>query len=231
MILIIIATFLLVSFSFIVSADYGEVKRGNCVEIRDVLNTTALNLSIYYPNFSVAVDGVNMSKDDQRFNYSFCDTNYLGVYRFDYFDPVGNVYDNSFEVTQLGYRQTTAEALGSSIMLIGFLFLTFLFLYVGFKLTETENLWIFGVLLMGVSIFFVVYDLYLGMIYSMNFIGTDKLSGMPEKLFYIFLIAVVAGLLVSAIVLIRHLPKVIDWLKRSMGLKKDEDDWDNNQFD
>jgi len=99
-ILILIMGMFLIS---ITSASLGTFSQGECVNIKTILNTTSVNIStISYPNSTIAISNQAMTKNAQTFNYSFCDTNTLGTYVYDYFDTEGNTYVNEFEITPSG---------------------------------------------------------------------------------------------------------------------------------
>jgi hypothetical protein len=128
-------SFLLLSL-YSVDASLGVYKAGNCVELKTILNTTAVNIStINYPNSTVAVSNQAMTKIASTFNYTFCNTNDLGIYVYDYFDTVtGNVYVNDFEISATGKDMTSAKATSYVIIFI-VAFLVFLgFLAIGIYL-------------------------------------------------------------------------------------------------
>lgn len=122
---IVMAFTLLLSLS-LCSASLGTYKSGECVQIKTILNTTSVNIStINYPNSSVAVSNKAMTKNAYTFNYTFCSTNDLGVYVYDYFDTIsGNVYVNDFEITRSGEASSSAKA----TFYFGFVFILVIFL-------------------------------------------------------------------------------------------------------
>lgn len=112
-----IAFFLIVPLCL---ASLGTFKQGECVNIKTILNSTEVNIStISYPNSTIIVSNEPMTKNGYSFNYSFCDTNTLGVYIYDYFDDGGNVYVNNFEITRNG----SPAASGSVIVLFAIIFI------------------------------------------------------------------------------------------------------------
>lgn len=83
-----------------VDARLGNFPKGECVDIKTILNVTTVNIStISYPNTSIAVSNQIMEKNGQTFNYTFCDTDETGTYIYDYFDGGGNVFVNDFIIT------------------------------------------------------------------------------------------------------------------------------------
>ena len=73
------------------------------------LNATAVNVSIYFPNSSLAVDNQPMTQlRGDIWNYSFSNTNTQGKYIYDYCNEVGdNCKENVFTVTPSGIIQNS----------------------------------------------------------------------------------------------------------------------------
>ena len=162
------------------------------------------------------------------YNYTFCNTSTLGKYFIiTYYNEDVDLYSdtNFFEITQTGYKQSEAEGIGSAIFLILMLFLTFLFLFIGFKLSDTEYLWVMGIFFLVISIFFIIYDVWLGAVYHLNYIGANNASAIPNIIFYLVLLSLGGGLLISGILLFKKLPKVMEFFKRAI-IARDEDGWD-----
>jgi len=217
-----------------VSASLGSFEQGDCVNIKTILNSTYVNISsLSFPNSTIALTNQQMTKSGYSFNYSFCNTSTLGIYIYDYFDDQGNVYVNDFEITQTGYKQTTSEAIGSAVFLFLILALTVLFGFLGFKFVESDTLWVLGIFFIVLSLFFVVYDVWLGYEYHLNYIGSANNSALPQTIFFIFLTVLVAGLMVSLVLLITKWQKLVRWIKQALKEEKDEDDdnWDHGNFD
>lgn len=111
-VLMIIVLFIVLFSVISVDARLGNFRRRACVDIKTILNTSAVNLStLNYPNTSVAVFNQTMGKSGQTFNYTFCDTETLGVYGYDYMDQEGNVFVNDFIITPDGNQVGTAESM------------------------------------------------------------------------------------------------------------------------
>jgi hypothetical protein len=123
--LAIITTLLLIGF---VSADLGTYEQDSCVNIKTILNSTWVNISsLSYPNSSIALTQKSMSKNGVTFNYSFCNTNELGVYIYDYYDNTGEVYVNTFTITREGVENENGVYV--TIWLAGFVLLYLGFIY------------------------------------------------------------------------------------------------------
>jgi len=108
-----------------VDARLGEFPARDCVDIKTILNTTAVNISsISFPNSSTAVTNQVMEQNGATFNFTFCDTTTIGVYNYDYNDAEGQVFVNDFLITPNGDTLDT----GGSILYIILLILNLIFL-------------------------------------------------------------------------------------------------------
>jgi len=214
----------------------GTFKQNEDVEL--LQSGTGLNYcnitSVKYPDSSEALGHVQMTKDGTEYNYTFTQTSNIGTYLVNGFCSNGSdsiVWAYDFEVTPTGVLQTTSQGIGSAIYLILMLFLTGLFLYGGFKFSESEYLWVLGIFSIFLCFIFVVYDVWLAYEYQKNWTGM-ALSGMPETLFYMFLILLVSGFLVSLALLFTKWKKLYKYIKKEIKDKKEEqemdemDDWE-----
>lgn len=122
-------TFVLLIFLIsLASADLGTYQVDNCVELRATLNTTAgVNVSVYYPNSSIALQNQNMTNlYGQVYSHSYCLTSNQGEYYFVYCDVNGeNCLEDNFTITGTGNELT----LPRTIMTLG-LFSLMIFLFV-----------------------------------------------------------------------------------------------------
>lgn len=101
------------------SATLPPVKQNDCVQLKTILNTAWVNISsITYPNETTLFLNEAMTKNALTFNYSFCETDLLGVYTYDYFDAEEKVYVNDFLVTPSGKVSSVAEAILYFVLII-----------------------------------------------------------------------------------------------------------------
>lgn len=231
LILVMIIGLFLISFC---SASLGTFKQGDCVDIKTILNTSAVTISsLNYPNSSTALGITEMEKNGLTFNYTFCNTSTLGNYNYDYNDSEGNVYVNDFLVTANGQIQSTSQGLGSLAFLGLMLVLMFVFGFGGFKLAKSDNLWILGIFFMFLSVLLLVYNTWLGYEYHRTLTGLAD-SSIPEIIFYIFLFILVLGLLTSLVLLFLHWKKVFKYIKKEIKRQPKEDrdveDWNFKEF-
>lgn len=124
---------LLTSFA---SAFLGTYERGSTISVRGNLNATSVNVTIYFPNTTIAIDNQPMTQlKEEIWNYTFNATDDLGEYIYDYCDQNGrNCLTNNFDVTITGTVLDTADSINYLILIIGVLFFFILCLYWGITL-------------------------------------------------------------------------------------------------
>jgi len=197
-------------------------------------NASSCNISsIQFPGGAASLVNFKMAKSDTNFNYTIDDGN---------FSSLGDIYfgitctDNVTneagsicrEITPNGVVQSTAQGIGSAMFLGLMLVLTFLFGWIGFKLVESDKLWVLGIFFLFLSILFIVYDVWLGYEYHRNFTGATD-SGMPEIIFYTFMFLLIGGLLVSLALLFLRWKKIVKYIKRELAdkdYKQEQDEVD-----
>lgn len=191
--------------------------------------------TLFYPNGSAMVTSAAGVNVNGLCTYS-TSSNILGTHG-------GNMYftngaDNgranfNFQVTMDGRIQSISQGIGSLAYLLIMIGLTFVFGYIGFRLSDSEYLWVLGLLFLVFSIFFVVYDLWLAYEYRINLTGLGE-AGMAEIFFFILLIILLAGLTVAIVVVFKNWKKVKDKIKQAITEDDDKDDddgWDHNNFE
>ena len=229
--------------SFISAESIGTFKQNQNVTLPQLCSTcTYINItSITYPNGSLIISNIAMTKDGSYFTYNLTNdyTTTLGTYGV---NGIGNDVDCSasgcvwaytFEITPNGLSQSTSQGIGSAIFLVLMIILMFVFGFLGFKLFKTENLWILGIFFMFLSGMFLVYNTWLGYEYHRLFTGLTD-SSIPETIFYIFLLVLVLGSLTTVALLILNWKKVFRYIKQEIKRKesddKDTEDWDMDSW-
>jgi len=230
MILLILALFLMP----LVSAYLPHQIDTNLDLIVQSNNGTSCNItSIQYPSGSASLVTLNMTRVGTSFNYTLDEGNFssLGNICFNIVcndgiqDETGSICR---EITPNGVVQSTAQGIGSAMFLGLMLTLTFLFGWIGFKLADSDKLWVLGIFFLFLALLFIVYDVWLGYEYHRNFTGITD-SSMPEIIFYIFMFLLVAGLVVSLLLLFTHWKEFAKYIKREI---KDKDyNLKNDEFD
>lgn len=234
--LLIAGIFLLLFINLVSSYAWEPIEPSQCINLASICpfdgcNQTNLT-SITYPNSSVAISNVEATHVGNQWNYSFCDTSTEGTYHVSGFSTNGSrteYISSTFKVSALALDQTTSQALGSVAFLFLMIVLMVVFGFVGYNLLKHETLWVLGIFLVFMSILMLIYNTYLGYEYHRLFTGLPD-SSVPEIIFYIFLMILVLGLLVSVVLLILNWKKVFKYIKREMrkkdGHDRDVEDWD-----
>jgi len=127
--IVLIASIFLIS---LISADLGTFKQGECVELRTILNSTSVSLSsISYPNGTVIYPNTAMTANGKTFNYTFCGTDKLGEYIYDYYDvDNAEAYVNSFQISPDGKNYSIQIAVIQIIMILFFICVGIGFYYI-----------------------------------------------------------------------------------------------------
>lgn len=144
---------------------------------------------------------------------------------------LGGFASVGFDVTLSGGEQSTAQGVAALGYLVLMIFLTLFFGFVGFRLADSENLWILGMFFIFLALVLVTYDTWLGVLYYENFMGTGITSSVPQTIFYIYLGLLVLGLIVSAILLFKKIPQIIEWFKVKVLGEGNEDGWDGGKLE
>lgn len=123
-ILIIYSLIIVCLISFPVTANLGTFQQFDCIQMRTISNSSAVNLSsVTKPSGETTFFDSAMSKNGKTFNYTYCSTNELGKYVYDYYDNEGNIYVNDFEVTPSGFENTLGFYFLILILSIGIILL------------------------------------------------------------------------------------------------------------
>jgi len=115
------------------STTLGTYMKGECVElIQTCSSCSAVEiLAISYPNSSIADSSITMEKTGSRYNYTFCDTEALGVYIVSGegdVDGTDTIFVYDFEVTYSGQK----VSLSNSMIIFALLGLAAIFLTISF---------------------------------------------------------------------------------------------------
>jgi hypothetical protein len=143
----------------------GTIKYGECIELVQTCgNCSYVNISsIQYPNKSIEHIDKAMTQIGTTYNYSFCNTEYLGQYIINTEgDGISSPYD--FEVTPTGFAISSGQSLSSLGLIISILIIATLFMFTGYKFSESDRTFAYGLFFMAVSFLLVVYSLHLGYI-------------------------------------------------------------------
>jgi len=201
-------------------------------------NASSCNItSIQYYDGSSWLGDLKMTKTNTAFNYTINSGNFsnfgdicFGITCTD--NSTNEVGSICRSVTNNGVVQSTAQGTASLGFLVLMLALTGLFGWMGFKFSESDKLWVLGILFLFFALLFVVYDVWLGYEYHRNYTGSTS-SGMPEIIFYIFMFVLVAGLVISGTLLFTRWESIYKSFKREIRAAKQQKEQDemDREFD
>jgi len=186
------------------------------------------NFTLSYPNGTTVLNETAISLGNGLFYYNVHLP--IGNYKSDEFCSDGTYsYSNTeyYEFSAIGFTQSTSQSIGSAIFLFLMLALTFIFGWIGFKLSESKTLWLMGIFFLFLSMLFIVYDVWLGYEYHRSFTGLSS-SAMPETIFYIFLFLLGSGLLASLGLLFTRWKELARYIKNEITKKKEDEEFDKD---
>lgn len=133
----------LITLITFVSADLGTYKQDEMISVRANLNATSVNVTIYYPNSSIAIENQAMGNlRGNIWNYTFSNTNTIGIHTYDYCNQDGdNCKENTFTITKTGFIFESSESTLIFALLFVLLILTFSFFYLA-SINLTEAPWL-----------------------------------------------------------------------------------------
>ena len=104
----------------------GVFKIGNDINLIQTCDNCTFNniTSVLYPNSSVAISNVQMTKDGTFYNYTFSDTNTIGTYIVNGFgdlDGIDTVWNYDFEITSFGTKISNSGIIYAVLLIIIFL--------------------------------------------------------------------------------------------------------------
>lgn len=194
------------------------------------------NITIFYPNSSILIDNQNMTYTLNYFYYPLNSnqTLVLGKYTASGTFTDGSIiapFTFDFYITQTGNIQSTSQGMNSIAYLFLMIALTFIFGFMAFKFAESDTLWVLGIFLFVLALLMVVYDVWLGFEYRINYVGADNNGSIPQTLFIILMVILGAGFISALIFTIIKWDKLVRFFKSAIKEEKDDDGWDNNNFD
>jgi len=188
----------------------GTFQQSSCVNLPQTCDdcTYVKISSILYPNSSLALGEVTMTKTGTFYNYSFCDTNVTGTYFVNgYGDESGidKTWKYGFEITPSGMIQSNSQGLISIAIMISIIFSVFFFGALAFKLMDYEKIYPIAMFFLVLSIIIAMFGMYLGFTYSRDYLYSAS-SEPYGKLFVGVLISltgvafiIMLGLIIAAV--------------------------------
>ncbi len=203
------------------SAFLGTYEQGMDVSVRGNLNASSVNVSIYFPNSTIAVDNQAMTQlKEEIWNYSFSSTDTLGEYIYDYCDQDGrNCRENNFEVTPSG-SDAPSEGEGMTFLgsLIAMILVAGIFLFLSISLKEHDGARFAFTSLTVITAMIVV--LYSAVALSETFFGFDRIVSSYSTFLWVFLFII---LIIFIFILVMVIVKALDSMRIKRGLKEEHE--------
>lgn len=201
---LILTLFISIFLLGIVSSDLGTFKQNDCVSLYQYCDDcTYVNLTkVQYPNGTISTINEAMTKDDVDYNYTFCDTDDLGDYYYTVKGDKGGEVTTErleFEITSTGKNFNTGQSLSSFGILFGSLVVSFLFLYLGFKISVNPKMVPISFIFIVISIILIIYSLFLGWTIGSDIIEHEAFTSTAETIFVAVLWLMVAVAIISFI--------------------------------
>lgn len=216
-------------FLFLISfASAKTYKQETNIDLKISTNESGCVITIDYPNSTAMISEQFMTDGIGYSNYTIDSSLTSSLGEYFYYSNCSEI-ENSFMITSTGNSQTTAQGLGSLAYLVLMICLTAILIFGGFKLIETENLWVLAIFFFFLSVIFLVYDSWLAYSYQIKFVGADAAVGVPEKLFFGFFALFIIGLIVAVILLFKKIPQIIKAIRKMKAEK--EDDWNEGGYE
>jgi len=154
------------------------------------------NITISYPNGTTYINNQEATPLKQgAFNYT---TNFsvTGTYKVQSFCYDGTYsYSNTeyIEITPSGIIATTAQSGLSIGLLIGIIFIMFFFGILAFKLMDYEKIYPIAIFFLLISIIIAVYGLYLGVVFSRDYLFAS--TAAPQSRLFIGILYGLVGVM------------------------------------
>lgn len=185
--------------SLVGASTLGTIKQEDCIDLyQSCSDCTYVNLTtIKYPNATIDMINVAMTKSNTDYNYTFCLTNTTGEYFYTTKGDKGGVVSLeviSFEVTPTGFVPNIARGIiGIGLLLLLVLF--FLFSLIGlFKIEDYKSkfalYWACHILIVGIT--FIAWNMAIE-----NLMNENAIAGIFKVLFYLSIFAVLPMVILS----------------------------------
>lgn len=168
----------------------NQFKKGECVNLVQTCNNcTYVNVTkVLYPNSTIAVSSLAMTKEGTFYSVQFCNTNETGTYIYNTLgDPDGILVTQpvSFEVTTTG----TASTIQNSIFYFGLVLIMIFFIGLAiFTFARFDNL-LNRIGMLGVIYLLIIAISFIGWQMSTDFLSSY--SFITSMMYYIFFILMI----------------------------------------
>lgn len=167
---------------------FGTFRINTDIELKQIGAgfTNCYIISILYPNSTPSLSiETEMIKTGNEYSYSYNKTSELGQYIVNGYCSDGiedTVWNYDFKITPSGVIPTTAQGSLSIGILGSIILLMFFFGWLSFKFMESEKGFPIGIFFFLISIIASIYGLYLGVIYSRDYLYSS-VANVQSKIF------------------------------------------------
>lgn len=191
-ILSIITLLVLINGLFFIGADLtfvpeevGDIKV-SCMDTDSSFcsSTSTCNLTVFYPNMTIFISGVNMTNNVNYFNYTTVSLDQRGEYRgvVSCTDGTNNGYSPIvFTVTDYPEQDQSNVTI---VIMISLVAVGFLFLLMGFQFAKSSTLYPVALFLILVTFVDIVYILHLGYVYNRDVLISSVGTSAQWVLYY-----------------------------------------------
>lgn len=199
----------LISLTSAAQSSLGTFKQDSCIDLTQTCTSCTYNnlTSIIYPNgtkYSFSPEQ-NMTKSDSEYLFQTCDfSSDLGNYKVNgHGDLSGTdtVWNYEYEITKSGQSITEGKTLGGLGIFFGILATSFIFMFIGSKLSQNDKTLPIGFSFSVMSIILVIYSLHLGWVFSVDILQHEIISGGLEVIFLVVLWSSAGIALISIIMM------------------------------
>jgi len=147
--------------------------------------TTTCNITTFYPNMTILVDNQEMTNNINYFNYT---TAVILSERGEYNNVVKCIDGSDNGYVSFVFTVTSIPATGQGNVAIGILLsmvgLSFLFIYIGFKFSDSEKLFPIALFFILIALIVSIYVIHLGYIYSRDLLNSSMAMGGQYKIYF-----------------------------------------------
>ena len=202
---LVIISIILMSFVIAEVQTLGTFKKGEDVELQQIgAGFTDCHItSVLYPNSTEALGLAEMTKNGNQYNYTFSNTGTDGKYIVNGYCTDGSgdtVWSYDFDITPSGMLATISQGYLSIGLLIGIILIMFFFSMISFKLMDYEKLYPIALFFLLVSIIIAVYGLYLGVVFSRDYLFSS--TAAPQSALFIGILFGLVGMMFISLLLL-----------------------------
>jgi len=199
------------NFLYTTQSNLGTFKQNTSINLVQISDADNCNISaILTPNGTKYVFNVMMDRDISYgtfFSY-LLDKNYtkdIGTYAvfgvcYDYDDEI--VWAYNFDITPSGFSISSSQGLSSLGLIVSIILIAGMFMFLGYKFSETDKTFPIGIFFLSISLLLCVYALHLGYIYTRDILYPLSAESVQFKIYLGIMWGLIAIIFISMLYLI-----------------------------